>query len=183
MIGWSISLIPLIGILILLVGSYLLDTWSISWKTPTKLFIYMLPLTLLWATNHFLVKIVSFNDNIVNMFFYQYCTITILGIMIFFTVKHYREGFMYRLKHQWKKFLWISVLAESISQISFFAWALAVSLAALATYVSAVSSIQYILLFLLFFMFPLHERNRITIVEVFSMLMIVVGVFLIELFK
>jgi len=183
MIGGSISLIPFIGILILIAWAYLLDTWSISWKIPTQLFVFMLPLTLLWAINHFLVKIVSFSDSVITMFFYQWCMIVFIGILIFLFLPRYREGFLNRIRSQWKIFIGVSMFAEWVAQVSFFTWAIAVSLATLATYVSAVSGIQYIILFVLLYLFPLHERNKITVIEVFSMLLIVLGVFLIELFK
>lgn len=182
-IGGSISFLPLLGVVTLVVWSYVLDAWSISWKTPTKLFIFMLPVTLLWAINHFLVKIVTLTDNVVTMFFYQWISIVCIWVLLFLFVKQYREGFLDRIKNQWRKFIWISLLAEWVAQVSFFTWAIAVSLATLATYVSAVSSVQYIFLFLLLFLFPLHERNKIKTIEIFSMLLIVFGVFLVEFFK
>jgi len=181
--GATIWIFPLIGIFILICWSYLLDTWSFSWKIPTKLLWFMIPVTFLWSFNLFLVRIVSQMDSTLNMFFYQYVAITIIGILLLCFAVPYRQGFCDRLKKQWKSFFWWSIIAESIAQVSFLSSFLAISLATLATYVSAVSSIQYIFLFLLFFLFPLHKRNTILPMQIFSIFLMIIWIFLIEFFK
>ena len=183
-LSWStIWFFPFLWVCTLILGAYLLDVWSLSWKIPTKLLLFMLPVTFLWGGSLFLVKLASQTDSIVNIFFYQYVSIVSIGIVLFSFVKNYRAWLIDRVKKQWKNFLWWSAIAEIIAQISFLSSFFAVSLALLATYVSAASSVQYIFLFLLFYLFPLHQRNKISAIQIFSMFLMVVGIFLIEFFK
>lgn len=179
----SISFPSFVWVIVLIIWTYLLDNWDFSWKIPSKLLGYMLPVTLLSALNLFFAKTISTSDSILNYFFYQYITITCLWIILFFAVQNYREWFLNRIKNQWKSFLWICVIAESLAQISFFTAPLAVSYALLASYVSAVSGIQYIFLFILLYFFPLSERSKITFIQVFSITLMIIWIFLIEFFK
>lgn len=180
--GDSISLIPLLWILSLLYGAYILDTQSYTWKIPTSLLLIMLPVSFLWAISLFIAESVSRNDSILNFFFYQYVWIIIIWIILFLIIKPYREWLIERCKTQWKIFIWWSIVNESFAQISFLFSMIAVGIAPLATYVTAVSSTQYVMLFLLLFLFPIHERNTISKHQIISVLLMMAWILLIELF-
>jgi len=181
--GASIPFLPLLWVLSLLYGAYMLDVGSFSWKIPTKLAALMIPVSFLWAFILYLILLLPENDTVLQYFFYQFIGITCIGIWLFICVKQYRDGFIQRIQKQGKIFLWWSVLNEWLSQMSFLTSMIAVSLAPLATYVTAISSAQYLFLFILFFLFPLHERNKITPVQVFAIVLMLLGIVIIDIFK
>ena len=181
LIFWaSLWFFPLIWIFILVIGAYILDANTIKWKIPTQLFFYMLVVTSFWALTLFFIKQATIQDGSMVVFFYQYVGIFVLWILWLF-IKPFRKGFIHRIKEQWKLFLWLSFWAEWLAQISFYFSVLAVSLAPIAAYVSAISSVQYICINILFFLFPLHERNKISLLQIFAIFIIIFWVILIEL--
>lgn len=184
LVSWvTVTFLPILGVLFLLFGAYILDTRTLSWVIPTRLLFLMIPVSFLWAFSLFLARIVSVSDSISVFFIYQYVGIFFLGILLFLCVKPYREGFLQRVQKQGKVFVGGSIINEWFAQISFYSSMLAVSLAPLATYVSAISSIQYIFLFLLFFFFPLHKRNSISLLQVFAISLMIIGIGMIEVFQ
>lgn len=184
LLSWApITILPVLGILFLLSGAYILDTKTFSWVIPTRLLFLMIPVSFLWASSLFLARIVSVSDSISVFFIYQYLGIFFLGIFLFLCVKPYREGFLERVRKQGKVFVGGSIINEGFAQISFYSSMLAVSLAPLAAYVSAISSIQYVFLFVLFFFFPLHARNSISSVQVFAIFLMIIGIGVIEVFQ
>lgn len=182
-VGASIPVIPLIWVFFLLYGAYILDIGSFAWKIPTKLFEIMIPVSFLWSLSLFLIVLLPKTDSVLQFFFYQYVMIFIIWVILFCIVKSYRQGLLDRIQKQGKIFLGGSILNESLAQISFFAWMLAVSLAPLATYVTAISSVQYLFLFILFLSFPLHQRNQITYIQCIAMMLMILGILLIDIFK
>lgn len=181
--GDAIGILPLVWVLFLLYGSYVLDTNVFYWKLPTKLLLIMMPVSFLWSCSLFLAEYVSKDNSILHFFFFQSVGIFIIGVMLFILVRSYREWLLERIRDQWKIFVWWSALNEFFAQISFFAAALAVSIAPLATYVSAVWSVAFIFLFIFLFLFPVTERNRIWINQCISIFIMIIWILLIEIFK
>lgn len=179
--GGSASAIDIIGIATLLTGAYFLDAGTFRWQIPSKLLMAMIPATSAWAIALFLVRKASENGSAVAVSFWQYVGIACLGVILLLTVKKYRNGFLYRIKSQGKNFLGFSLINESVAQASFVFGNLAVAAAPLATYITAMSGVQSIFLLLLFIVLPINKhRTKITRLHVVSILLIVLGVFLIE---
>ena len=181
--GAVVSITALLGIAILIYGAYLLDSGTIKWQIPTKLLLLMLPVSLMWATVLFLVRTAAETADVLTIYFYQYLGIGIIGILLTLLVVPYRRGLVYRVKLQGKNFLGFSLANETISQISFLFIMLAVAIAPLGAYVTALGGIQSIFVLLLFFFFPLHERSKVTTIQWSAMALIILGVFVIEIWK
>jgi len=181
--GASVTLTAITGIGFLVWGAYLLDSGTFKWKIPTRLLLIMLPVSLMWATSLFLVRLASGSSDVLTIFFYQYVGIGIIGLLLLILVRPYREGFLYRVENQGLNFLGISLLNETVSQISFLFVMLAIALAPLGAYVTALGGIQSLFVLLLFFLFPIHERSRIYSIQWVAMILIVIGVFIVELWK
>jgi hypothetical protein len=143
----------------------------------------MTPVSFLWATALFLVKIASESSDVTTVFFYQYVGVGIIGLLLLTLVKPYRDGFLLRIKEQGVNFLGFSFLNETISQISFFFVMLAITLAPLGAYVTAVGGVQSIFVLLLFYFFPIHERSKITSIQWVAIGLIAMGIFIIEFWK
>lgn len=104
-----------------------------------------------------------------------------LGVFLFLLVPKYREGLLFRIKHQGKNFLGFSALNESLAQGSYIFGNLAVAAAPFATYIPAMSGLQSFFLLVLFLLFPLDEkRSKIKGMQILAMVLLVAGVFLIE---
>jgi hypothetical protein len=178
--GGSISTSGLLGIITLMVGAYLLDAGTLKLQVPTKLLLIAIPVTSLWAIVLFMVRVASNNDSVIAITFWQMIATGALGLILFFAVKKYREGFLFRVKKQGKNFLGFSLLNESLSQGAYVFSNLAVAAAPVATYVTAMSGIQSVFLLGLFIFFPQKEKTRITFPQIIAICLIAVGVFLIE---
>jgi len=181
--GATATLAALVGIGILVYGSYLLDANSFKWKTPTQLLLLMLPVSLLWSIVLFMVRVAAETADVLTIYFYQYVGIGIIGLLLLLAVAPYRNGFIQRVREQGTNFVGFSLVNETISQISFLFIMLAIAIAPLGAYVTALGGIQSIFVLLLFFLFPLHERSRISPIQGVAMLLIVSGVFVIEIWK
>jgi drug/metabolite transporter (DMT)-like permease len=181
--GASIGMMALAGIIILIVGAYLLDNGSLKWKTPSKLFFSMVFLSLCWALAMFSVKLATENDNPIPVFFWQMVGILLLGIILFIAVKPYRDGFIGRIKKERSRFIGPSLMNESISQTSFLFATLAVTAAPLAVYFTASGGIQSIFLLALFYFFPLDKRNNINLSQTLGVVGIALGIALLEFGK
>lgn len=182
--GGSVTLVGLLGIAVLIIGAYLLDVGAFKWQTPTKLLLISIPASLGWAVSLFMVRIAAENNSAMVVSFWQFLGISIIGIFLFLFIKKYRDGFLFRIRHQGKNFLGFSVLNESLAQGSFFFGNLAVAVAPVATYVTAVEGSQGLFLLLLFMIFPLNGKDvKINKIQIFSIFLIAFGIFLIEWFK
>lgn len=178
--GGSITIIGLLGIILLIYGAYILDAGTFKWQIPTKLFLIVIPATLTWSITLFLVRKASEYGPPTAIYFWQLIATGIIGLILLMFVTKYREGFLFRIKHQGKKFLGLSLLNETFSETSYLFSSLAVAVAPVAAYVSAMSGIQGLFIILLMFLFPLSERTKVTKMQLIAAALITVGVFLIE---
>ena len=181
--GATISLPSFLGIVFLVYGVYVLDVKSFRWKIPTRLLIYMVPVSILWASVVLLTQAASQEAAGQVVAFYQMLGTGIVGLGLLALVRPYREGLLFRLKNQTKSFIGFSVLNELFWQISLLFAVLAIAAAPLAAYFGAAGGIHNLMLLGLFLLFPLHERNKITLVQVVAILMIAFGIFCVEFWR
>ena len=181
MFGGSVTPIGLLGIAVLMIGAYFLDAGTFKWQIPTKLLLISIPVTSAWAIALFMVRVAAESAPAVLISFWQLVGIVFVGVLLFLFVKKYREGFVYRIKHQGKNFLGFSFVNESLAQGSYVFGNLAVAAAPVATYVTAMSGVQSVFLLLLFLFFPIHkDRAKVTRLQMVAIVLIAIGVFLIE---
>ena len=179
--GAMVTLMSLTGIFVLIIGAFVLDTGSFKWQIPTKLLLLMTPATLFWSIAMFFVRVASYDTAPLTISFYQLLTVGVVGVLLFLLIKPFREGFLYRIKHQGGNFLGFSLVNESLSQGAYTASNFAIALAPLAAYVAALGGLQSIFLIILFFLFPIHKRVQITKMQIVAIAIISLGVLLIEL--
>lgn len=179
--GGSISNLGLLGIIVLIYGAYILDTGTIKWKIPTKLLLISIPATSTYAFALLLVRMASTGGTGTAITFWQMFFIGVIGVLLFIFSSKYREGFITRIKKQGKSFLGFSFLNETIAEGSFLFANLAVAIAPVGAFVSAMSGVQSVFVLLLFFFFPQGERSKITAMQWFSVILISIGVFLINI--
>lgn len=181
MFGGSLTAGGLAGIITLTIGAYLLDAGSFKWQIPTKLLLIAVPVTSAWAIALFMVRTASQVSPPALISFWQFVGSVIIGMLLFLFVKKYRDGLLFRIRQQGKNFLGFSFLNESLAQGSYVFGNFAVAAAPVATYVTAMSGVQSVFLLLLFLFFPLHkERAQVTKLQMASVVLIAIGVFLIE---
>ncbi len=181
--GGSITLVALTGVLILIVGAYLLDAGTLKWQVPTTLLLLMIPVSLCWTITLFLIKLASnAGAGTVAITFWQFVGIATVGVTLFIAVRKYRRGFLFRVRHQGKNFLGFSLLNEGSGQAGYYSGNVAVSLAPLATYFSALGGLQSILLLVIFYFFP-QKPLTINALQVVAIFMIAVGIFFLEGWK
>lgn len=178
--GGSITLVGLLGIILLMYGAYILDSGTFKWQIPTRLFLIAVPATLTWSITLFLVRKAAEWGSTTAIYYWQLITTGIIGLVLFIFVTKYREGFMYRIKHQGRKFLGLSLLNETFSETSYLFSSLAVALAPVAAYVSAMSGVQGLFIILIMFLFPVSARTKVTKMQLIAALLIMAGVFFIE---
>ena len=178
--GGSITVSGLAGMLVLIHGAYVLDAGTFKWKIPTKLLIIAIPATSTWALALFMVRIASENGSTIVITFWQMIAIGTIGLLLLIFVARYREGFLFRLKNQGKKFLGLSLANETFAEAGYVCSNLAVAIATVAAYVTAMSGVQSIFLLILFLLFPQGKRAKVTRIQWVAVILIVFGVFLIE---
>lgn len=182
-LGSTVTLISLVGITVLLLGSYLLDIGDFKTRISTGLLIRMIPLSIVWAITLFVVQIASEYNEASYVYFYQLIGIFLLGICLFCLVKPFRSGFFTRIKEQRKQFLGMSVGVEITAQLGYLSLTFAIAAAPLVAYVAAVGGLKSIILTGLLFLFPIHDRNKITLGQGFAIILIALGVFIIEFWR
>lgn len=178
--GGSVTVGGLFGILLILYGAYILDAGTFKWQIPTKLLLIAIPSMSTWAITLFLVRKASEMGSPIAIYFWQLIATGVIGLLLLIIVSKYREGFLYRVKHQGKKFLSLSLLNETFSETSFLFSSLAVAIAPVAAYVSAMGGLQGLFIILLMFLFPQSERATVTKTQWVAALIITTGVFLLE---
>jgi len=178
--GGSITSSGLIGIFVLMYGAYILDAGTFRWKIPTKLLMIAIPATSSWAIALFMIRVGSENNSPIAITFWQLITIGFIGIAFFLLIRSYREGFVYRIKNQSKKFLGFSAANETFAETSYLFSNLAIAAAPVAAYVTAMSGVQSLFIMLLFFIFPQGERSKVTRMQWVAVALIIGGVYLIE---
>ena len=178
--GGSISAMGLTGMIVLMYGAYVLDAGTFKWKIPTKLLVIAIPATSTWAIALYLVRVASETGSSLSITFWQMIGTGAIGIFLFMIVKQYRDGFIYRIQNQGKKFLGFSLANETFSEGGYLFSNLAVAIAPVAAYVTAMSGVQSLFILLLFILFPRGQRVKVTKMHWISVFLIAVGVFLIE---
>lgn len=178
--GGSISVQGLVAIILLVYGAYILDAGTLKWKIPTKLLLYAIPATLTNALILFMARLAGQYGSPTAFSFYQLISTGVIGVILFIFVGRYREGFLYRIKHQGKKFLGLSAFNETFSQGSFWVGNIAVAAAPVGAYVSAMAGVQNIFVLLLLWLFPHGDRAKVTRSQWVAVSLIAVGVMLIE---
>jgi hypothetical protein len=117
LLGSSVTVAAFAGILVLLSGSYLLDIGDLKTRISSGLLIRMIPLSIIWAVTLFLIQIASLYNDAGYVYFYQLVGTFIIGLLLFVTVRPFREGFLTRLRTQKKQFLGTSVGVEISAQL------------------------------------------------------------------
>jgi len=178
--GGSISMFGLAGIAVLMYGAYILDAGTFKWKIPTKLLMIAIPATSTWAIALFIVRKASELGSPIAITFWQMVTIGTIGIGLFLLTKKYREGFLYRIKHQGKLFLGLSLANETFAQAGYVFSNLSVAIAPVAAFVTAMSGVQSLFVMALFLLFPQGKRAKVTKIQMVAVTLIAFGVLLIE---
>ncbi len=181
LMGDRISFYGILGIMILMYGAYILDTGSFRWQIPTKLLLLGIPATLNSAMALFLARISSAEISPIAFSYYQMIGIGVIGVFLFLLVKSFRDGFLLRIKKQGKVFLGFSLINETLAEGSFLFGNMAVAVAPVAAYVSAMAGVQSVFVMLLFLFFPQGERTKVKPIQWLATILVVVGVFLLEL--
>jgi drug/metabolite transporter (DMT)-like permease len=180
--GASVSLIELSGIIVLVVGAYLLDRGAFKWAIPSKLLTLMLPVSFAWAVTVYLVKLATADEgNAVAVYFWQLLGIFMIGGLLFAFIAPYRRGFLTRIRTEKSRFIVPSLMNESCGQLAFLFSTLAIATAPLAVYYTAVGGIQSIFLIVMFWLFPLNHRNTTTVTQWLGVAFIVAGIALLEI--
>lgn len=182
-LGASVTFISLVGIAVLLFGSYLLDVGDLKTRVSTGLLVRMIPLSVVWAITLFMVQLASQHTGASYVYFYQLIGIFLLGVILFTVVTPFRNGFLTRIREQRKKFLGMSVGVELAAQCAYLSITFATAAAPLVAYVAATGGLKSILLLGLLFLFPIHERNKITAWQLVAIVLVVLGVFIIEFWR
>lgn len=178
--GGSISLAGLIAMIVLMYGAYILDAGTFKWKVPTKLLLIGFPVTASAAIPLYMARVAARYGSPTAFSFYQLIAIGILGIIIILLVPRYRQGFVYRIQHQGKKFLGLSLFNETFAQASFWLGNIAVALAPVGAYVSAMNGVQSLFVMFLLLLFPVGERSKTTKTQWIATVLISIGAILLE---
>ncbi|MCE7897841.1 MAG: hypothetical protein DPW11_01395 [bacterium] len=173
--GGTISSTGLIAIILLMYGAYILDAGTFKWKVPTKLLLIGIPVTSTAAIPLYMARVAARYGSATAFSFYQLLAIGFIGILILIFATKYREGFLYRIKHQGKKFLGLSLFNEAFAEGSFWLGNIAVALAPVGAYVSAMNGVQSLFVMMLLLMFPIGDRSKTTKSQWIAILLISVG--------
>lgn len=181
--GETIDLLSLAGVITLVIGAYLLDSGSFKWQIPSRLLLYMVLISLSWASTLFLWRIAERGGqaNSIQIYFWNLLGIFCMTFLLLI-IPAYRRGFIRRIKNEKYKFIFHSVLNESLSQTSFLFAVLAVAAAPLATFVSALGGVQSVILLGLLSAFPLEKRNSITLTQTIGIAAIACGIAMLEIY-
>lgn len=178
--GGSISTVGFLAIAVLIYGAYILDAGTFKWKVPTKLLLWAMPVTAANAIPMWMARVAAREGSPTAFSFYQLLAIGFVGIFIFIFGKRYRDGFLYRIKHQGKKFLGLSLFNETFAESSFWLSNIAVALAPVGAYVSAMNGVQSLFVLVLLWFLPIGERSKVTKTQWIAVTLIFLGAFLLE---
>lgn len=178
--GGTISSSGLFAMSILMYGAYILDAGTFKWKVPTKLLMLGIPVAGVAAIPMYMARIASRTSSPTAFSFYQLVGIGVIGILIFIFAKRYRDGFMYRIKHQGKKFLTLSLFNETFAEGSVWLGNIAVAIAPVGAYVSVMNGAQSLFVMLLLWLFPIGNRSKTTSSQWIAITLITIGVMLLK---
>lgn len=180
--GRFISLSGLLGIVLLLLGAYVLDTGTLRWQIPKKLLFLSLPMTLGWALVLLIMRYIAASHDVFIASFWQFTSLGIIGLFLIFVVPSYKRGFLTRVKMQGKNFLGFSTLNEALAQAAYFSGYAAVAFAPVAAYVAAMGGLQGLFLLGLLVLFPIHkDRSHISRLQFFAIILMALGTVLIKI--
>jgi drug/metabolite transporter (DMT)-like permease len=172
--GGSVSVLGILGILLLVIGAYLIDVGEMKWKIPSSLLGIMAIVSLIYACGVYSVRIASEISNAWITSFWQYLGIFGIGVLLFLVVKVFRDGFLFRIKKQGKTFLGISSVNESMAQVSYVASNYSIATAPVSAYASALGSIQSVFVLIIFYFFP-QKKVIINRIQIFAIFIMVLG--------
>ncbi|MEI8232193.1 MAG: hypothetical protein WCG44_00440 [bacterium] len=178
--GGTISVNGLIAMAILMYGAYILDAGTFKWQVPTKLLTWGIPITGIAAVPMYMARVASRYGSSSAFSFYQLIGIGCIGILIFIFAKRYRDGFLYRIKHQGKKFLTFSLFNEMFAEGSVWLGNIAVAIAPVGAYVSVMNGAQSLFVLLLLWLFPIGNRSKPNSYQWVAIALITIGVILLE---
>lgn len=179
--GGTISTLGLVGVLVLVFGTYILDVGKFQWAIPSKLLVIMMGVSLLWAVNLFMIRIASgMSSGPGAVSFWQCVGVLAVGVILFLFARQYREGFITRIKEQGKLFLGLSVFSESSSQLAYVLSNFAIALAPAAAYASSVNGVQSVFVLALFLLFP-QKKTEVNALQIAAIILIAIGVFVLEI--
>mgnify|MGYP007067081539 FL=1 len=142
----------------------------------------MIGITFIYSSGVYAIRIASKLSNPWVVSFWQYTGIVGLGILTFISVAVFRKAFIFRIKNQGKVFIGISSISETLSQIAYVFRNYAVALAPISAYATAMGSIQSLFVLILFYFFP-QKKMTINRVQVFAILIMILGAVLLEIGK
>lgn len=179
--GGTISLLGMVGVLVLVVGTYVLDVGKLQWAIPSKLLVTMAGVSLLWAGNLYIIRLASeMSSGPGAVSFWQSVGVFGIGLVLFICAKQYRSGFVARIKKQGKLFLGLSFFSESTSQFAYVLINFAVALAPAAAYASSINGVQSVFLLALFLVFP-QKKTEVNLLQMVAIVFIALGVFVLEI--
>lgn len=173
----------IVGVVILVIGAYVLDVSRLQWVIPSRLLLIMIGVSLVWAVSQYTVRIAAgMTSGAGAVSFWQYVSITAIGVVLLLFAKPYRDGLLVRIKKQGTSFVGLSVFNEATSQAGYVLQNYAMALAPLAAYASSVGGVQGIFVLMLFLLFPQKQVtvNRLQMAAIFVMAF---GVLLLEIGK
>lgn len=181
-LGGSITVVGLVGILLLAIGAYFIDIGELKWSIPSPLLITMIIVTFFYSCGVYAVRIASISLGPLLISYWQYFGIVILGLIAFIFISVFRRAFVFRIRNQGKVFIGISSISETLSQIAYVAGNYAIALAPIPAYAIAMSSIQSIFVLCIFYFFP-QKKLKINTIQIVSILIMILGAVFIELGK
>jgi drug/metabolite transporter (DMT)-like permease len=85
-----------------------------NFKLRKKTAIYMSLASFFWALESVIFKAVALEENVWRSLFWEHVMLIFVGVVIFITMRSYRENFLQALKTNSKKILSLNVLNESL---------------------------------------------------------------------
>lgn len=178
--GTTVHPLGLLGVLMLVVGAYALDSGRFTWAIPSSLLVMMVAVTCVFSSGILSVRIASEISGAWAVSFWQYLTLTMVGLLCITFYKTYRNAFLTRIRKQGSVFLGVSTVSEASAQIAYVMGNYAVALAPMPAYATALSSVQSVFILVLSYVFP-HREHTITGTHVVAIGLIVAGAVLLEL--
>lgn len=178
--GGAIPANGLLAIVILMYGAYILDAGTFKWKVPTKLLLWGVPVAAVAAIPMYMARIASRTGSPSAFSFYQLIGIGVIGVLILIFAKRYRDGLVYRIKHQGKKFLTLSLFNEMFAEGSVWLGNIAVAIAPVGAYVSVMNGAQSLFVMVLLWIFPIGNRSRTTNSQWVAIILITIGVMMLN---
>ncbi len=116
-LGETISKLQFLAMAIVILGTSIIafeiDAEN-NFKLRKKTAIYMSLASFFWALESVIFKAVALEENVWRSLFWEHVMLIVVGVVIFFTMRTYRENFLQALKSNSKKIISLNVLNESL---------------------------------------------------------------------